>query len=184
MMVVARSGCCSSVLYDCQLGTGLSYLVDQCVAVQSPSRLVRDYLPGTGLDCPVGHATGTPRVSVDLLVEAIEPGAGLLHVRTGQSDHWINLHHQVPSRARLPGEVGDGIRVVFEPHKGPLPDPRSHVVRLPSCPAMTACAPSSDSGLEQTAAGAGQPAARPRYWPGSANRWPTPARRRPPRPAR
>ncbi len=53
----------------------------------------------------------------------IEPGAGLFHVRTGQSGHWINLHHQVLSQARLTGEASDGIRVVFEPHKGPLPRP-------------------------------------------------------------
>src|SRR5258708_1303643 len=79
-------GCTARLRCTVSLGTGLSCLIDQCVAGQSPSRLGRDYLRGTALDSPIGHATGTARVSVDLLVEVIEPGAGLLHVRTGQSD--------------------------------------------------------------------------------------------------
>src|SRR5262249_42790059 len=79
--------------------------------------------------------------ATDLPVQVIEPGAGLLHVRTCQPDHWINLHHQVPSQARLPGEAGDGIRVVFEPHKGRLPDPRRHVAPLPTAQRRPAAGP-------------------------------------------
>lgn len=33
--------------------------------------------------------------------------------------------------ARLPGNAVDSIRVVFEPHKGRLSDPRGYVPRLP-----------------------------------------------------
>ena len=67
----------------------------------------------------------------DLPAQVIEPGPGLLHVRTGQAGHRVNLHHQVPLQARLLGQAGDGIFVVFKPDKGPLADPRRHVARFP-----------------------------------------------------
>ena len=82
-----------------------------------------------------GSVRARPRTKsparANLPAEVIEPGPGLLHVRTGQPDYRINLHHQVPLQARLLGKAGDGIRVVFKPHKGPLPDPRRHVARFP-----------------------------------------------------
>jgi hypothetical protein len=60
---------------------------------------------------------------VDLPVEVAEPGPGLLHVRIGQPCHRIDLHHQVPPQAGLPGKAADGIGVVFDrPAAASYPD--------------------------------------------------------------
>src|SRR5215813_4726287 len=100
--------------------------------------------------------------ATDLPVQVIEPGAGLLHVRTlpTRSLDQPSPPGAVPSPAAWRGGRRHPRRLQTTQRASARPTPPRGAPS--NCPATTRCVASSASGSEQTVATAGQPAARPR----------------------
>ncbi len=86
------------------LGTGLSCLADRRDAGQAPPSVIRECPSSTGLDSPIGHATGTipsRPTSPAWKIGAGQPGMTCRYIRAcheGADDPWLTVSDRPSSR--------------------------------------------------------------------------------------